>query len=809
LLEFGHSVYLGNDGELKYAGKDKTFNTDPFNLLYKAPSMDVNPLRMSSLIQGEKSKWEGNYEGFFGRISKFNWRFDPSDGSYEITVKLIGMGDVISSLTMNTPYVKKTPEAITLEDLQAASELFKAKFNGKSETNTLISEALQNQLSFELWSIASSTKYPLKVNASNSDITLKDIPIGNKKYNTTITNGIIKVDNTSDSESLYNPTTYITFKILLILIQKLCNLKDNFDNHLINFSMVNKLANNELDNSYLVTYPGNFSSNPNKCLIKYSDFEGKISNRVSINPSTTLGKVLPSPPPITEINNPQLAYRLSDVWVNINFITDTLKSIKDSKDDQIPILDFLKTILQGINSSLGNLNEFRVIFNENTSEVEILSESPVLEKKHSPEDLSIINTFGLTKREGSFMTSMNLSAELTDDFASQITVAAQSNSLTDSKNYPSLTSYNKGLVDRMMVEKKASVSGGNEDKGTDKTFNQTQFSQLLPSSIKGKDPISEIFTKELVQVFNKVYNDREFTQEYIPTLESLVNNISGKVLSKYHQIGESPVPQFIPFNLSLEMEGIGGMKIYDSFKVQGRGLPLNYNPNDISLIVSSLSHTVTLDGWKTKVSTMVKPITPITITQDIKPKSTPIPYSPDYQFPISETQTPPSLNPTSQDRFEAMQKSYNGVFKRDGEVSGMCSRWTYNLATNYVEFLNNRSLKPGGQLNAGGNANNNNEYYLNLVKLGYSKSQSIVTKNRLIELIETTTWGYGDVIAYWCNDGPKDGSHVKYGHTQIYVGEINSSKWATSTPTNYNTNFPYRTRQGNNWTYIVFRAPEN
>jgi hypothetical protein len=156
-----------------------------------------------------------------------------------------------------------------------------------------------------------------------------------------------------------------------------------------------------------------------------------------------------------------------------------------------------------------------------------------------------------------------------------------------------------------------------------------------------------------------------------------------------------------------------------------------------------------------------------------------------------------------------MQKSYNGVFKRDGEVSGMCSRWTYNLATNYVEFLNNRSLKPGGQLNSGGNANNNNEYYLNLVKLGYSKSQSIVTKNRLIELIETTTWGYGDVIAYWCNDGPKDGSHVKYGHTQIYVGEINSSKWATSTPTNYNTNFPYRTKQGNNWTYIVFRAPEN
>ena len=52
---------------------------------------------MSKTILKEKEKHDGNYEAFFGRISKFSWKFNM-DGSYDITVKLMGLGDVISSL---------------------------------------------------------------------------------------------------------------------------------------------------------------------------------------------------------------------------------------------------------------------------------------------------------------------------------------------------------------------------------------------------------------------------------------------------------------------------------------------------------------------------------------------------------------------------------------------------------------------------------------------------------------------------------------------------------------------------------------
>ena len=159
-----------------------------------------------------------------------------------------------------------------------------------------------------------------------------------------------------------------------------------------------------------------------------------------------------------------------------------------------------------------------------------------------------------------------------------------------------------------------------------------------------------------------------------------------------------------------------------------------------------------------------------------------------------------------------MQKSYNSVFSRDGAVSGMCAQWSYNLARAYTKFLKNESADIGKKLAAGGNANQNNEFFNNLTKLGYVKSVSTgLTRERCIKKIEEQTWGYGDVCVYYANDKPTSGkiSHYQYGHAQIYVGEINSTGWATSTQTNYGTDMVYKGRKSNNWDLLTFRAPES
>jgi hypothetical protein len=157
------------------------------------------------------------------------------------------------------------------------------------------------------------------------------------------------------------------------------------------------------------------------------------------------------------------------------------------------------------------------------------------------------------------------------------------------------------------------------------------------------------------------------------------------------------------------------------------------------------------------------------------------------------------------------------VFKNQGQKSGACARWSYNLAKNYVSALRGNAQIPGTQIPAGGNANQNLLYYNNLVRLGYTMTKvgNNIPKQQVISLINSTTWGYGDIIAYYANDGA--GTHRTYGHTQIYIGSIKGitsisadkrdSLWATSVSNNYGNAFVYGNRNSNKWDFYIFRAP--
>ena len=94
LLEFGHSQYLDNDGNLTTF---ENFLTTPMSYLLKG---DASQWSMHSAIQQAREDYAGNYEAVYGMISKFNWQFNP-DGSYDCQVQLTGMGTVIESLKIN------------------------------------------------------------------------------------------------------------------------------------------------------------------------------------------------------------------------------------------------------------------------------------------------------------------------------------------------------------------------------------------------------------------------------------------------------------------------------------------------------------------------------------------------------------------------------------------------------------------------------------------------------------------------------------------------------------------------------------
>ena len=707
LLEFGHSMYYNNKGEL--INFSPSF-TSPFGYLFN-PDTSSSYTKMAEKIQKEKKKHDGNYEGFFARIMKFNWKFNM-DGSYDITVKLAGLGSVITSLKTNIPKMTTTPSTFNsdFEPKPFADVEERKKFKAAAEEVKafVISDAMESQLNFELYAFFADkvkyqdskasvfeyfgvpdTNYP----SVGYDVEMVDIPIENKKKSYIISHGVVKFDVADMGGTKYSPTTLIKFGVFLSMLQKICNITDGEGkNSLIQFEMVNDISQGiekqkELDDTFIVTYPGNFSSNPNKCLIKYDDYDYSLSPNLRLPIDTTINLELSrldnsgANNAIQKLPNPSRAMRLSDVYININFISEVLRNLRGADPEaenyvDVSIMDLLKGILSGVNTCLGGLNNFRVVFSEETSQIQFLSEVPgVTQEIDSPsKSLSILNTYGFDtttpKLEGgSFVTSVDINSELTDQMATQISIGAQNNSNTINGNAASFSIYNKGLIDTLMEVKKspledetspipppfvpspevqaalddlaASAPASLNFDGTEASMNIVDPADLVfptptptpsttttptttptttttpsPSPTSPSlsqeyiDKINTIFTEsEFLFTFNEVYNFREFDEtSYISGLEKVSLSISSLMTGESTNNSQSPAPFFLPFNMSLEMRGLGGIRIFDAFSINGKGLPLSYDPKSIKLIVKSLSHTVSLDGWKTKIATLPQPI---------------------------------------------------------------------------------------------------------------------------------------------------------------------------------------------------------
>ena len=185
-------------------------------------------------------------------------------------------------------------------------------------------------------------------------------------------------------------------------------------------------------------------------------------------------------------------------------------------------------------------------------------------------------------------------------------------------------------------------------------------------------------------------------------------------------------------------------------------------------------------------------------------------FDPDTDKGGDNTIEPESLVPATKTQKDFIKVAVRATLSR-GEKHGKCARFTFNHVNNYVRLLQGKQVEQGDVHNAGGNANDSG-YHKNLEHMGYKKiDKGSISKSSIISQISSATWEVGDVIAYWCVDGPSNSSHVRYGHTQIFTnGYHNNSsyRWSTDNMNNYNSAFVYRSRPGETYRFIIFKAPK-
>ncbi len=633
LLEFGHSTYIKNDN-LLYS---KVGNTSVFN---KFINGSANQFDLYSEIEAVRKISDGNYEAIYGKITKFSWRFNK-DGSYDCVVNVIGLGSIIESFKANANVVNNNTLTNTLDilpgslyyRLKVAREsksllhafLLHHRFRIGQSANAGIEEPTASKIITEPDYVKNVTTY----HASNSGTGYYDVN-GNQYQDdnyakiVSIDARYKGVDRNSDGSTgavtlqeavlgivgIMTPNeegefdrgqslkyrSYIKLGAIISFLQNKCLIYDNSNVPFFRFDMtdggadVGDFINQRFkdDENYHFSIPGSNTTNPNIALVPHRDTPNGYKKRVitgfDINLKAHLAKMSDYD---YEVEGEPYACKLSQIFVRIGHALSILDNNVDDKGN-IAILPFLKTLLSDIFRALGGYTDIEITVTDDGL-VKFINKVPpqfggLID--YEADETTKFNTFGvLPGVEGSFVREVDIVSELSPEFGSMIAIGAQANGNQIESNSTSFAAYNHGLQDRVIKDKRNILINDTEATPTETYAEMVEASNEARRELMG----TLNFSQGNIDIFENAENQR------IQYLLGILTNDS------------VTLPFFLPFNLTLTLDGISGIKLYQRFKINDNVLPPSYTSRMVDLIVNSVDHEVTPSGWVTKIGTLAAP----------------------------------------------------------------------------------------------------------------------------------------------------------------------------------------------------------
>ena len=623
LLEFGWTSWLDNNTK-----KLQTFSSfqSPalqFMLGKNAGGDADNPsnFEIPRLINEERIKTYGNYEGVFGKITNFNWSFE-SDGSYSCQTQITGMGGVIESLKINGATFTKKEKA---KFKQADADYNKASNEEGADIDELesaqsalnavrLKTELDDKLDFyyQVFKDRLSSKATKKIDFGYISTKFSSFRDPKDKFiskKLILKDAICGFDGVeTDSEENISPVCYLSFAGFIALLQDNFLIYNKEGHPYFSFDM--DFFNIEKDDNYILNLPGQFSANPLVCYTPYNNVPEDVSTNENVNiPDTNLSIIFKKIKDrfIVEDGLSQYLGRLAHVYINFQFIKKCLADApRNTDDNSLALLPFLKTVLSGISRARGGINTISIHEDINTNTIKFIEEVPQnwaseIPPKSEADEYCQINTFGVKdKVEGSMVRSIDLNASISKEFASMISIGAQNNGNQLNENATAFSKYNRGLIDRTFVEKL--------------TTKEKEKTAITEEDVKEKETLSTLWngqmneeTEDSKGLFYSIYTSVKWIDKNITALES--SNVSFVKLLQGLLTNQDKIqsPFFLPFNLSLDVDGISGIKLYQKFTIDDSVLPPSYDKDSVDLQIKAANHTVSATDWITKIETQSVP----------------------------------------------------------------------------------------------------------------------------------------------------------------------------------------------------------
>jgi hypothetical protein len=316
LLEWGHSMYYDNNGVLQKGSDVNNSLADAF--LKGGITYD----KFLDKIQKNRISSKGNYDAMFAKVSNIHWSFNV-DGSYDITLDLVSIGDVIESFKINSLTNSNAFINIPSPIVSANPEKDPKIYGGLSEREiiNLINKSTIGRFLYTIYkNMGTFTSYSL-------DAATYGFTTG-------------KVDAIRINYSPPEPQYYIRLGTFLQFLQEKViyqSIVADTNAPIIKFDYDTDSNLMYLENDLQV------SIDPQVCMVNRTLVLNTIKLEFAEQGESFESSLFPS-------SNTSYG-QIMNIYVNFFWILTKLDELVDPNSNKVVLIDFLNTILSSINKS--------------------------------------------------------------------------------------------------------------------------------------------------------------------------------------------------------------------------------------------------------------------------------------------------------------------------------------------------------------------------------------------------------------------------------------------------------------------------
>jgi hypothetical protein len=566
LVEWGHTIYKKNNGEVV-----TTIQTisNFFDNVTSDEEKESNKKRVYDQINTLKENSDGNYDGFLGRITNFNYKFNI-DGTYSCQVVVLAHGALLESVRLlissTTSEDTTTSTANIAKDISRFTKFF----------NIILDQGLLGTTEETITALKAGIPKDYNLFEKRLEKSKRELKILS----------IAKASAEGEKDEIIK---FVPLSVVLEMINLVFCPKNDVDEDINDVEFYTERGNKET--SYL-TFPGHFSLNPTICFLPKAR---ALNFPLSYFFTNADSSILPS-----------RQDDILDIMVSVNYILKVFNDMIDPSKTDIKdqsVYDYVRVVLKGISDSLGDINLFDFHYEDQEDKAYIV------DRKITPQANDIKDSLLEIRGTETSMLNFSITSKASADMMTTMAIGASAQGTDLGEDMLNVQSWNKGLRDRFNSNPGFLGDNTSEDQA-EESISQQKFGRLV-------DYICEVDRSEITEGSNgklekkirdesSIQNDPFYYINYNANDASAIRPVYNKVMQDLYKAQTKKEQQnaagLIPIDVSFSMVGISGFKIGQAFTIQKGTLPTKYD-GKVGFIITGLSHVIGSDNkWKTDIN---------------------------------------------------------------------------------------------------------------------------------------------------------------------------------------------------------------